>query len=144
MSIWRSAVRIEGAGPARVGPSPEKEHHMKQYLLSMYQPVGDPPPPDVLQSIMQQLSLVQDEMKAAGSFVFTDGLEFPDAATVVRVKDGELLMTDGPFIEGKEHLGGFYIIKAADLDAALEWARKVTLASTLPIEVRPMRTEVED
>jgi hypothetical protein len=93
---------------------------------------------------MHDLSLVRDDMKAAGSFVFTDGLEFPDAATVVRLKDGELLMTDGPFIEGKEHLGGFYIVKAPDLDAALEWARRITVASTLPTEVRPMRTEVED
>ena len=117
---------------------------MKEYLLSMYQPDGDPPSPEVLGPIMQQLWAVRDEMTAAGAFVFTDGLEFPDASTVVRFKDGDVLITDGPFIEGKEHLGGFYIIRAPDLDAALEWARKITVASTLPTEVRPMRTEVDD
>jgi hypothetical protein len=117
---------------------------MKQYLLSMYQPDGTPPPPDVLAAIMHDLSVVRSEMEAAGSFVFTDGLEFAETATVVRFKDGDVSMTDGPYVEGKEHLGGFWIIKATDLDAALEWARKITVASTLPIEVRPFRREVED
>jgi hypothetical protein len=117
---------------------------VKQYLLSMYQPDGAPPAPDVLATIMHDLAVVRSEMEAAGAFVFTDGLEFADAATVVRFKNGDVSMTDGPYVEGKEHLGGFWIIKATDLDAALEWAGKITVASTLPIEVRPFRREVED
>jgi len=62
----------------------------------------------------------------------------PSTATVVRVKEGESFTTDGPYIEGKEHIGGFTVIKAPDLDAALEWARKSAVAITLPIEVRPL------
>jgi hypothetical protein len=116
---------------------------MKQYLLAMYQPDGTPPPPSVLEPIMHNLQLVRGEMEAAGAFVFTDGLEFASTATVVRMHDGDVLMTDGPYVEGKEHLGGFWIIKAPDLDAALGWARKITEASTLPIEVRPFRREVD-
>jgi hypothetical protein len=112
---------------------------MKQYLLSVYQPDGDPPPPAVLEPIMRDVHAVQQEMKAAGAWVFTAGLNAASAATVVRVKDGEPLITDGPFAEGKEHIGGFTIVEAPDLDAALAWARKLALATTLPIEVRPVR-----
>lgn len=114
---------------------------MKQYLLSIYQPDGEPPPPEVLQPIMRDVNAVGDEMKAAGAWVFAGGLHDPSTATVVRVKDGEVLMTDGPFTEGKEHIGGFCVIKAPDLDAALEWGRKMARATTLPIEVRPFREE---
>ena len=67
----------------------------------------------------------------------------PTTATVVRVRDGEALVTDGPYLEGKEHLGGFTIVRARDLDAALAWGEKVARATTLPIEVRPFQTEVE-
>jgi hypothetical protein len=74
-------------------------------------------------------------------WVFSAGLHPPSTATVVRVHDGDLLMTDGPFVEGKEHIGGFTIIKAPDLDAALDWGRKLAQATTLPIEVRPFRGE---
>jgi hypothetical protein len=112
---------------------------MKQYLLSVYQPDGDPPPPAVLEPIMRDVHAVQQEMKAAGAWVFTAGLNAASAATVVRVKDGEPLITDGPFAEGKEHIGGFTVIDVPDLDAALEWARRLAAASTLPIEVRPVR-----
>ncbi|NLG76833.1 MAG: hypothetical protein GX535_11380, partial [Xanthomonadaceae bacterium] len=75
----------------------------------------------------------------AGAFVFTGGLHPPSTATVLRAKNDEVLITDGPYVEGKEHLGGFYVIRAADLDAALEWGRKLARASTLPIEVRPFQ-----
>lgn len=112
---------------------------MKQYLLSVYQPDGDPPPPEVLGPIMRDVSAVQQEMQAAGVWVFSAGLNAASAATVVRVKDGESLISDGPFAEGKEHIGGFTIIQAPDLDAALAWARKLAGATTLPIEVRPVR-----
>jgi hypothetical protein len=114
---------------------------MKQYLLSIYQPDGPPPPPDVLGKIMEKVAAVRQEMQAAGAWVFAGGLHAPSTATVVRVKDGEVLTIDGPFTEGKEHIGGFSIIKAPDLDAALEWGRKLARATTLPIEVRPFRDE---
>jgi hypothetical protein len=112
---------------------------MKQYLLSIYQPDGPPPPPEVLGPIMQRVKAVSDEMKAAGAWVFTGGLHPPSTATVLRLKGDEVLMTDGPFAEGKEHIGGFTVINAADLDEALEWGRKLTRAiGALPIEVRPL------
>lgn len=110
---------------------------MKLYLLSVYQPDGPPPAPEVLGPIMRQVHALQDELKAAGAWVFSGGLHEASTATVVRVKDGDVITTDGPYIEGKEHIGGFTVIRAADLDAALEWARKSAKAITLPIEVRP-------
>jgi hypothetical protein len=73
--------------------------------------------------------------------VFSGGLHAPTTATVVRLTDGEMVTTDGPYIEGKEHIGGFTVIKAADLDAALEWGRKAARAITLPIEVRPFQDQ---
>ena len=116
---------------------------MKQYLLSVYQPEGDPPAPEVLERIMWDVDAVNQELKAAGAWVFAGGLHAPSTATVVRLWDGEVLTTDGPFAEGKEYIGGLCIIKAPDLDAALEWGRKVALATTLPIEVRPFQDEAE-
>lgn len=116
---------------------------MKQYLLSVYTPEGEPPPAEVLQKIMKQVDDINAEMKAAGAWVFAGGLNSPSTATVLRAKGGEVLSTDGPFVEGKEYLGGFTIVKAADLDAALEWGRKLAKAITLPIEVRPFETESE-
>jgi hypothetical protein len=111
---------------------------MAQYLLSIYQPDGTPPPPEALEPIMRDLAEVNAELRAAGAWVFTGGLHPPSTATVVRAKDGEALLTDGPYVEGKEHIGGFTVIEAPDLDAALVWGRKFAHASTLPIEVRPM------
>jgi hypothetical protein len=110
---------------------------MTQYLLSVYQPEGPIPPPETLDRIMSDLDAVNREMKAAGAWVFTGGLHAPSTATVARFKDGEVLVTDGPFAEGKEYLGGISIIEAPDLDAALAWAAKISRATTLPIEVRP-------
>ncbi len=112
---------------------------MKQYLLSVYQPDGDPPPSVDLERIGRDLDALHQEMKAAGAWVFSGGLHLPASATVVRFTGGEMLTTDGPFTEGKEHLGGFTIVTAPDLDAALEWARKTARATTLPIEVRPFQ-----
>lgn len=111
---------------------------MKQYLLSIYQPDGDPPPPEVLDPIMRNLAALNDEIKAAGSWVFAGGLHAAETATVLRYDGDELLTTDGPFVEGKEHLGGFTIIQAPDLDAALAWGRRLaSVLSPLSIEVRP-------
>ena len=118
---------------------------MKQYLISMYQPDGPPPPPAVLEPVMRNLAALNAEMKEAGVWVFGNGLHPPTTATVLRVRDGEVVMTDGPYVEGKEHLGGFTVIKAPDLDAALEWGRKDALAiGLLPIEIRPFQRESED
>jgi len=111
---------------------------MNQYLLSIYQPDGDPPAPAVLERVMRELDVFHQELKAAGAWVFVAGLQPPSAATVVRVQAGDLLTTDGPFAEGKEHIGGFMVIRATDLDSALEWAGKLSRATTLPIEVRPL------
>jgi hypothetical protein len=114
---------------------------MTMYLLSIYQPDGDPPPPDVLARVMADIDVINRELSATGSWVFAGGLHPPTTATVVRVRGSDVLMTDGPFVEGKEHIGGFTIIKAPDLDAALEWGRRLAKATTLPIEVRPFQGE---
>jgi hypothetical protein len=121
-----------------------KEPAMKHYLLSIYQPEGEPPPPAVLERIMRDVEALRAEMKAAGVWVFAGGLHAPSAATVVRARDGDVLLTDGPFAEGKEYIGGCYILRAQDIDAALEWARKAARATTLPIEVRPFQGEDAD
>ena len=117
---------------------------MKQYLLSVIQPDGEIPSPEVLDKVMRDVDALNEEMKAAGVWVFAGGLHAPSTATVVRLQDGDVLTTDGPFAEGKEHVGGFTIIRAPDLDAALEWGRKLTRATTLPTEVRPFQGEAED
>ncbi len=117
---------------------------MKQYLLSIYQPDGPTPPPEVLEKVMRDLDALNRELRAAGAWVFAGGLHPPSTATVVRLQGGDVLMTDGPFTEGKEHIGGFTIVKAPDLDAALEWGRKLARATTLPIEVRPFQGGAAD
>ena len=117
---------------------------MAQYLISVYQPDGPAPAPEVLAKISAELDVVHQELSAAGRWVFSAGLHPPDTATVLRPAGGEVLMTDGPFTEGKEHLGGFTIIDAPDLDAALGWGRKFARATTLPIEVRPLRPGAQD
>jgi hypothetical protein len=112
---------------------------MKHYLLSIYQPDGPAPAPEFLAEVMERVGKFDAELKAAGAWVFSGGLHEASTSTVVRQRDDELLTTDGPFVEGKEHVGGVIVITAADLDAALEWARKASEATTLPIEVRPFQ-----
>lgn len=116
---------------------------MSQYLLSTYAVESEVPEaprtPDEMQAFMERVVALEDEMEASGTFVFGGALHDPDAATVVRKGDGDLVMTDGPFVEAKEHIAGFYIINADDLDAALAWARKVVDAIDHPIEIRPFR-----
>ena len=112
---------------------------MKRYLLSIYQPDGGTLPPEDLAKVMRDVNALIEETKAAGAWVFNGGLHAPSTATVLRLQDGEVLTTDGPFAEGKEHIGGFLIVKAPDLDAALEWGRKLARVITLPIEVRPFQ-----
>lgn len=112
---------------------------MQQYLLSVYQPAGDPPPAETLEPIMRDVAALHRELQAAGAWVFFAGLHPPSTATVLRPAGDEVLITDGPFVEGKEHIGGFLVIEAPDLDVALEWGRKAARATTLPIEVRPLQ-----
>jgi hypothetical protein len=116
---------------------------MGQYLLSTYAVEGEvpgaPTTPEEMQAFMQRVVALEEDMEASGTFVFGGALHDPEAATVVRVRDGDPVMTDGPFVEAKEHIAGFYIINADDLDAALAWARKVVDAINHPIEVRPFR-----
>ncbi|QFZ20016.1 YciI family protein [Saccharothrix syringae] len=113
---------------------------MTKYLLSVVQPTGGVPDPEVLEKIMVDVRAVDEEMRRAGAWVFGAGLHSPDTATTLRPDGrGDVVMTDGPYVETKEHLGGFTIIEAADLDAALGWGRKLSLATTLPIEVRPFQ-----
>jgi hypothetical protein len=115
---------------------------MTQYLLSIYQPEGPIPPPEVLEPVMRNLDALNQEMRAAGAWVFAAGLHPPSTATVVRFDGGDALVTDGPYVEGKEFLGGFTIIRAADLDEALEWGRRLAeIVAPLPIEVRPFHGE---
>lgn len=109
---------------------------MKHYLLSIQQPDGGPASPEVLEPIMRNLEVFNEELRAAGAWVFAGGLSDPSLAAVVRPKDGEVLTTDGPYVEGKEHVGGLSIIKAPDLETAIEWGRKLALAVTIPVEVR--------
>ncbi len=112
---------------------------MKTYLLTVVQPDGPTPPPAQLEAIMRDLDALNDEMRAAGAWVFAGGLHDPTTATVLRPRGDEILMTDGPFAEGKEHVGGISIIRAEDLDAALGWGRRLARATTLTIEVRPFQ-----
>jgi len=113
---------------------------MTQYLLSVHSVDGearDPMTDEEIQRSWKQIQVLNEELKSAGAWVFSGRLHEPDTATVVRMSDGEVVTTDGPFVEAREHLGGFYIIEAEDLDAALAWASKTTAAVGKPIEVRP-------
>ena len=112
---------------------------MTQYLLSVVEPSGDGTLPPDLDQIMAEVNEVDRQMHEAGVWVFAGGLHSPKTATVVRVSEGEVLTTDGPYVEGKEHLGGFSIIEAPDLDAALDWGTRLARATRLPIEVRPFQ-----
>jgi hypothetical protein len=117
---------------------------MTQYMLSVHSVAGevrDPMTDEQMQQIIQQVGALEEEMKSAGAWVFSGRLSEPDTATVVRMSVGQVLTTDGPFVESKEHLGGFYIIEAEDLDAALGWASKTTAIVGAPIEVRPFWDE---
>jgi len=116
---------------------------MTQYLLSIYQPDGEAPPPEFMGSVARDLHALNQELKSAGAWVFSRGLHAPSTATVVRLRDRDVITTDGPYVESKEHIGGFWIIDAPDLDSALGWARKATRATTLPIEVRPFQDVAE-
>jgi hypothetical protein len=117
---------------------------MTQYLLSVWHsPERNPVPDDpaVMQRAFKQVDAFNAEVMAAGAWVFGGGLHDPSSATVVTATEGDPIMTDGPFAETKEQIGGFWIIEAPDLDAALEWARKGSAACMGPVEVRPFQSE---
>lgn len=117
---------------------------MNQYLLAVYEVPGGvedaPSTPEEMQSFMARVMALEEEMDTAGAFAFGGALHGPDAATVVSGGTGlDKVTTDGPFVESKEHIGGFYIINAETLDDALHWAGKVVDAINHAIEVRPFR-----
>jgi len=113
---------------------------VNHYLLIVCYPAGATPPPAAeLGTITKELNAVNQQMKSTGVWVFGGALHAPETATVVRMANGEVLTTDGPFVETKEQMGGIGIIRAADLDEALAWAAKLTRVIGLPIEVRLMQ-----
>jgi hypothetical protein len=116
---------------------------MKAYLLSVHGTHGQPPPPDVMQQMFDVVEKFNDEVRAAGAWVFGGGLTTPGDATVVRVDQGEIMLTDGPFVETKEQIGGFWVIRARDLDEALDWAGRATWACRAPVEVRPFQDDID-
>jgi hypothetical protein len=117
---------------------------MTQYMLSVHMIEGAPQPsPDEIQRIYADVDAVNDEIRAQGAWVFGGGLHPANTATVVESQGGEIVTTDGPFAETKEQLGGFWVIEAPDLDAALAWAAKATVACRGPVEVRPFQDEPE-
>ena len=115
---------------------------MREYLLAVHMVEGEPiPPEDEIQRRYKAVDAFNAEVQGAGVWVFAGGLHPPETATVVRSQNGQVVTTDGPFAETKEQLGGFWVIEAADLDAALDWAAKATVACRLPVEVRPFQEE---
>ncbi len=112
----------------------------QKYLLSIYQPDGETPPPEVLDPIMENLSALNEEMQAKGAWVFAVGLHPPSTATVLRASGDDVLVTDGPFTEGKEFIGGLWIVRAPDLDDALAYGTRIAEVTGLPVEVRPFQS----
>jgi hypothetical protein len=142
VSFWSRPVRSRVRGG--MCPPVTRRKTMPQYMLSVHSVEGEvrePMTDEEMQQSWAKISALNEELKSAGAWVFAGALHQPDTATVVRMSDGEVLTTDGPFAEAKEHLGGFYAIEAEDLDAALAWASKATAAVGKPIEVRPFRDE---
>jgi hypothetical protein len=126
----------------RVGVWRTKEIVMKQYLLSVHYVEGqEPPAPETMATMYADVDSFNKQLQADGLWVFGGGLHEPDLATVVRNENGEVLTTDGPFAEAKEHIGGFWVIKAADLDAAIALAGRASAACQGPVEVRPFQEE---
>jgi hypothetical protein len=117
---------------------------MTQYLLSVWHDDGDYDmdfSSDEAKRLMAQVDTFNEELQSSGAWVFAGGLHPPSSATVVRSAAGEVSMTDGPYAESKEQMGGFWVIEASDLDAALDWARKGAAACEGPVEVRPFQGE---
>jgi hypothetical protein len=119
-----------------------KEKVTMQYLMSVHYVAGEAPrQPDVIQQMFAQVDEFNGKLRASGSWVFGGGLQEPDIASVVRTDSGQRVVTDGPFSEAKEQIGGFWIIEATDLDRALYWADQASRACMGPVEVRPFQPE---
>jgi hypothetical protein len=117
---------------------------MKQYLLSVHMVEGTPAPSEAeMQQMYQEVDAFNKELMNSGEWVFAGGLLPPDTATVVRAQDGKVVTTDGPFAETKEQLGGFWVVNAPDLDAALAIAARGSAACHGPVEVRPFQDNPE-
>lgn len=115
---------------------------MKQYMLSVHHEGDFPTPePDVLQKMFADVEAFNESLRQSGAWVFAGGLHPKDASTTVRYEEGSTLMTDGPWAETKEQLGGFWVIQAEDLDEALELARQGAVACQGDVEVRPFQDE---
>ena len=116
---------------------------MTQYMLSVYMEEGFEATPEEMETMFKDVDALNDEIKASGAWVFAGGLHPADTATVVRAKGGDVITTDGPYVETKEYLGGFWVVTAPDLDAALALAAKATVACRGAVEVRPFQDEPE-
>ncbi|MEO7752405.1 MAG: YciI family protein [Terracoccus sp.] len=118
---------------------------MKTYLVSLFSPAGPPPADLDLGRVMADLELVNADIRAAGGWVFAGGLADQTSATVIRARDAvdDAVLTDGPFIEAKEHLGGISIVRSDDYDVVLGWAGRIAAVTGLPVEVRPFQGEDE-
>jgi hypothetical protein len=116
---------------------------MTQYMLSVFMVPDEMPSAEEMEQAFKDVDAFNDELKAQGAWVFAGGLHPADTATVVRAKGGDVVTTDGPFAETKEQLGGFWIIQAPDLDAALALGAKATVACRGAVEVRPFQDEPE-
>lgn len=115
---------------------------MRTYLLTMYYPAGSTAPsPESLMKIMREIGEVRQQLQAAGKWVFGGGLHAASDASVVRPRDGKVVITDGPFTESKEQMGGITIIRGDDLDEALRTARRYADITGIPIEIRPFQEE---
>jgi len=117
---------------------------MAQYLLSVWHDddySDEDVKSDDMQRLFAQVDTFNQEVQAAGAWVFAGGLVPAASATVVRSASGDVSMTDGPYAESKEQMGGFWVIDAPDLDAALDWAAKGAAACEGPVEVRPFQGE---
>jgi hypothetical protein len=148
---WARKLALARRAPVEASPMQYGEHQNPSsieidtsggrtpYLVSIYMPYGPPPPPEVLDPIMKEVYVWVDQARSAGVLLFGAGLE-PDAH-VFRPEGEEVLMTDGPYTEGKEHLGGIDILVARDLDEALDWTRSLGRVLGLPLELRPMQVQ---
>lgn len=116
---------------------------MTQYLLSVYME-GDLPSGEEMEQVYKDVDVFNQELQAAGAWVFAGGLHPADTATVVRPRATDVVTTDGPFSETKEQLGGFWIIEAADLDAALDYAKRGAIACKGAVEVRPFQANPDN
>jgi hypothetical protein len=117
---------------------------MTEYMLSVHHVEGEEMPTSMeeMQPLFEAVDRFNAELKEAGAWVFAGGLQPRETSTTVDATgDGEPLITDGPFAEAKEWLGGFWVIEVADLDAALDWARRGSAACRGPVEVRPFQGE---